>query len=329
LVIIHRYSRFELLRKQKEAASRKGVVGKTGRAMPTIPRARNKKPAITNNILETSILPPSIKNLFMLFITNLVLSDKYCYVKSGLWFVHIPAGSGKGVIMTGKMKTLFFLMLGPIALLFIGADPPGGGSGRTRELAIEVSGGASGTGPVYYSLTTGQRVMNPASQDWDIGFERPRLIYTNSGETAAALGSGGWGGVWHTEKTDFAGVSRTDAIRDALLYGPYNTDTVRWNKGAMLRPASSRRINVMTFTGYNNEAKNDGKTLSSAFSASFSYNKKQFYSARGMPPSYTLSGRVYIIRHGDGRGESKVQIRTYDSQSRDDTDRYTLVYQNF
>jgi hypothetical protein len=85
----------------------------------------------------------------------------------------------------------------------------------------------------------------------------------------------------------------------------------------------------MTFTGYGNEASRDGKTRDSALSASFRYDKKQFYSGRGMPPSYSLNNRVYIIRHGDGGGESKVQIRAYESWNREDADRYTLDYQNF
>jgi hypothetical protein len=226
--------------------------------------------------------------------------------------------------MPGK-KVLFTLGLG--ALLFMGkVSGIGAQTTEGRELIVEVSGG---TGPVYYSLRTGQQVADPASQDWDIGFERPRLIYTNSGETATALGSGGRGGVWHTEKTDFNSVSSVDAVRTDPLYGPYNTDTVRWIEGAMLKPVSSRRINIMTFTGYNNEEKKDGKTKAAALSASFSYNKKQFYSARGMPPSYTLTGRVYIIRHGDGGGESRLQIRAYESHSRGDADRYVITWQNF
>ncbi|MDR2257521.1 MAG: HmuY family protein [Treponema sp.] len=227
--------------------------------------------------------------------------------------------------MTGTAKTLAILVG---ALLFTGTGPAGAAQ-EAKELDIEVSGGAGGTGPAYYSLKTGQQVRDPATQNWDIAFERPRLIYTNSGQTAAALNSGGRGGVWHTERTDFAGTGRDDAVRDDPLYRPYNTDALRWIDGAMLRPAASRRINVMTFTGYTNEERKDGRARDSAFSASFSYNKRQFYSARGMPPSYTLTGRVYIIRHGDGAGESKLQIRAYESRSRGDADRYVIVYQNF
>jgi hypothetical protein len=231
--------------------------------------------------------------------------------------------------MTEKTKAL--ISVGLRALLFMGAGSAGprAGAAELKELIIEVSGGEAGTGPVYYSLRTGQPVADPASRDWDIAFERPRLIYTNSGETAAALGSGGMGGVWHTEKTDIAGTLQGDAVRNDPLYGPYNTDALRWIDGAMFKAASSRRINVMTFTGYGNETKKDGKTKASAFSASFGYNKKQFYSARGMPPAYSLTGQVYILRHGDGQGESKLRIRSYESQSREDTDRYIISYQNF
>jgi hypothetical protein len=230
--------------------------------------------------------------------------------------------------MTGKAKILFPLALALGALLCVGSDSPGNqaGTAEARELVIEVSGG---TGPVYYSLRDGRRVTDPATGDWDIGFERPRLIYTNGGETAAALGSGGRGGVWHTERTDFDGVNAADAVKGDPLYGPYNTDAARWIEGAMFKPASSRRINVMTFTGYSNEANRDGKTRASALSASFRYDKKQFYSGRGMPPSYSLSSRVYIVRHGDGGGESKVQIRAYESRNREDTDRYVLGYRPF
>jgi hypothetical protein len=227
--------------------------------------------------------------------------------------------------MIGKIKN--WAVLGFGALLFMGiAAGNGAEAAEPKELAVEVSGG---TGPVYYSLRTGRQAADPASQDWDIGFERPRLIYTNSGETAAVLNSGGRGGVWHTEKTDLAGTEPEDAVKNDPLYVPYNTDALRWIEGAMLKPASSRRINVMTFTGYGNEDKKDGKTKAAALSASFRYNKKQFYAARGMPPSYSLTSRVYIIRHGDGGGESKLQIRVYESQSRGDADHYLIVWQNF
>ncbi|MDR2606812.1 MAG: hypothetical protein LBC57_00345, partial [Treponema sp.] len=89
--------------------------------------------------------------------------------------------------MTGKTKTLFSLGLGFLFFMGLGSAGNKAEALEPKELVIEVSGGGPGTGPVYYSLRTGQRVADAASREWDIGFERPRLIYTNSGETAAAL----------------------------------------------------------------------------------------------------------------------------------------------
>jgi hypothetical protein len=225
-------------------------------------------------------------------------------------------------------KTFFLLWLGAL-LLTIGSAGIGAQAPETKELVIEVSGGEGGTWPVFYSLRTGRQITDSASQDWDIGFERPRLICTNRGDTAAALGSGGLGGVRHTEKTDLVGTDPAKAVKNDPRYGPCNTDTLRWIDGAMFKPVSARRINVLTYTGYNNEEKKDGKTRTAPLRSSFSYDKKQFYTAKGMPPAYTLANRVYIIRHGDGAGESKVQVRSYESQSRGDTDRYIIAWQNF
>jgi hypothetical protein len=58
--MIHRYSRAELFIKQKDAPSRKGVAGNTGRTMPATPRASRIKPPRINRSFETLIIPPSI-----------------------------------------------------------------------------------------------------------------------------------------------------------------------------------------------------------------------------------------------------------------------------
>jgi hypothetical protein len=38
------------------------------------------------------------------------------------------------------------------------------------------------------------------------------------------------------------------------------------------------------------------------------FNKKQAYTMKGMPPTYTRTGQVYIVRHGDGARYSKLQL---------------------
>jgi hypothetical protein len=40
----------------------------------------------------------------------------------------------------------------------------------------------------------------------------------------------------------------------------------------------------------------------------YDFNKKQAYRMVGMPPNYTPTSQVYIIRHGDGEQYSKVQV---------------------
>jgi hypothetical protein len=40
----------------------------------------------------------------------------------------------------------------------------------------------------------------------------------------------------------------------------------------------------------------------------YNFDKKQAYRMTGMPPNYTPTKQVYIVRHGDGEGYSKVQL---------------------
>jgi hypothetical protein len=152
------------------------------------------------------------------------------------------------------------------------------------------------------------------------------MIFTNSGATATELGSTGAGGVWHTDKTALDGVTQDDAIKNDPLYGPYNTDVTRYVAG-MGGAASSRRMNVMTFVGYNNEDTNDG-SADKPFSASYLYDKKQFYDMVSMQPlQIDPTLQVYIIRHGDGVHYSKIQVTEFERAS--PTDTYLISYSNF
>jgi hypothetical protein len=177
----------------------------------------------------------------------------------------------------------------------------------------------------YYSLSTREEVADPAGNAWDIAFENSRLVYTNSGATAVTLSSGGQGGVWHTDKLDLEGVTQNDAIKDDPLYGPYNEDVIRY-VGPMTGSATPRRINVMTFVGYNNEETNDGSE-DKPFSSSYLYDKKQFYDMVSMQPlQIDDTNQVYIVRHGDGQHYSKIQIH-YERQAPKDI--YQIRVSNF
>jgi hypothetical protein len=215
-----------------------------------------------------------------------------------------------------------------VALFFPGCstdpeDEPNYG-GAEKPLNIVV---AATEGVVYYSLSTGQKVTGTGS--WDIAFRRSRLIFVNSGATPAYpdVVSTGSGGVWHVTKTNLADVTVDDAVKNDPLYGPYNKDVIRYING--MNGAAPSRINVMTFVGYSNEDENDGLSQDKAFSASYQYNKKQFYNSEGMPPVMSVSNQIYIIKHGDGSKYSKIQITAYESSTSAGTDTYQIKYQNF
>jgi hypothetical protein len=234
-----------------------------------------------------------------------------------------------------------FLVLLCSAALFLGCptDPaeeePNYG-GDVKTLAVQV---AASDGTVYYSLSTGQPVTGDAinTTAWDIAFKRSRLVFVNSGATpdykdatnnTPYVTSTGNGGVWHVTKTDLADVLRDDAVENDSLYGPYNKDVVRYISGR--GGAAPTRINIMTFTGYSNEADNNGLSEDSPFVAPYSYDKKQFYGGgTGMPPVFFPTNQIYIIKHGDGVKYSKIQITAYQSNTDTDTDTYQIVYRNF
>jgi hypothetical protein len=172
---------------------------------------------------------------------------------------------------------------------------------------------------IYLSLSTGEEITGEArfTQAWDIAFEETRLIYTNSGDTAKTLSSGGQGAVWHTDKTAFADVVLADAIKNDPFYGSYNTDTIRWTND--MQGIAPHRLNVMTYTGYDNEdqAGSNGMTEAAHFTIYHRYDKKQFYAntftngAMTMPPEFYTTMQVYIIRHGDGTHHSKFQVTKF------------------
>jgi hypothetical protein len=190
----------------------------------------------------------------------------------------------------------------------------------------------------YYSLSTGAEVSNPAGDNWDLALESHGgafFILTNSGATAAETAAwtgaaqSGLGGVWFTGSTDFDSVS---AVSQAVIpaagseYGPYTVDAERWTT-AMAADPVRQFLNVTTYVGYpagdNAYPKTgNGSGLSqencfkrydvTEMNASYSpylFNKMEaYYMGGGMPPSYSPTNQVYIVRHGDGVKHSKVQL---------------------
>jgi hypothetical protein len=229
-----------------------------------------------------------------------------------------------------KHNRYFFvaLALACVIPLFLGCptedDSPSYG-GDLKELPGVSLGTADGV--KYYSLSTGEEVTGAdiATDKWDIAFTRTRLIFTNSGATAEALGSGGQGGVWYTDKAVLSEVSDDDRLgEDDAILQSFLTDQKRWVTG--MGGAAETTLNVMSYAGYDNEADNDGLSQSSPL-AGYSYNKKQYYDSPSMG-AYTNTSQVYIIRHGDGSHYSKIQI-DYQYTTSPAKDNWSISYQNF
>ncbi|MCL1991866.1 MAG: hypothetical protein FWG66_02840 [Spirochaetes bacterium] len=189
---------------------------------------------------------------------------------------------------------------------------------------------SAASGTRYFSLNpfreiTGAEINTAA---WDIAFSTDRTILTNSGTTAQALGSGGQGGVWHTESFNLGAV----AVSDRVTTGGFarNADSLAFIAG--MGPPAQRTVNVMSHLGWQ---AGDGASAASAYSANpltavFINHARAFVTApAGMPPAFAVTNRVYIVRHGSGQGYSAVQISGYVFDMAGGNETYHLLFRNF
>jgi hypothetical protein len=179
-------------------------------------------------------------------------------------------------------------------------------------------------GMQYYSLTDGTKLKlsDKSTKKWDIAMGRYTspsylFVYTNSGITATELGTGGQGGVWFTDTTDFNSVTSasgrvTDFSGVYAEYEPYTKDVHRWIQG--MNGVSKQRLNIITYYGYPSgngltEASHFGMDEENEEMIFFTYDKRAAYKGiGGMPPQYEPTQQVYIIGNPDGITFFKFQI---------------------
>jgi hypothetical protein len=210
------------------------------------------------------------------------------------------------------MKTLKWC-LAPILSLCLAACPTEPGDswdGPTLKVTISLNSGNGGA--LYYSLATGEQA-DPGSTAWDLGFysvDNTPSIFTNSGDTAALLQSGGQGGVWYADKS--LEDARAEDRKADGEYAAYVADVCRWGK-TMGVPAI-QRMNIMTYLGFPGGTGTEEdpfvpRTMTDMGSyVGYNFDKKQFYRWHSMPPKYSPTGQTYIVKRGDGSGYSKVRI---------------------
>jgi hypothetical protein len=209
---------------------------------------------------------------------------------------------------------ILFISLAGLCFTACPVEPDDEG-GAVIEVSLPIDGSG---GRHYYALSSGEEVA-PAGGNWDIALEARDgsfFILTNSGVTTP----GGQGRVWFTEKKDFDAVQWSDAVTvltgGLSEYEPYTEDTLRYTMVMAPEPVP-QTLNVMTYVGY---PSGNGLGPATPFEytapdmgnmASFSpylFNKKHAYTMKGMPPNYSSTMRVYVVRHGDGAACSKVQL---------------------
>ena len=225
-----------------------------------------------------------------------------------------------------KTKSIVFSLLFGFALAFFaGCDSGGGGSSGLQPIPIssghQITFNAGQTGFRYFSLYPPQEIRAPGtirSTAWDIAFAPGRVVVTNSGVTATRVGSGGQGGVWHTERTDnFTGVTLNDRVTGGV-HETRSTDAYVYMPGGMGEPPVRNAVNVMTHLGWDTGDGSSDLPYSwsnipnamgpAALRPFFNGAHAFFNGAPGMPPNFTATNRVYIIRHGCGIRYSVVQI---------------------
>ncbi|MDR0409191.1 MAG: HmuY family protein [Spirochaetaceae bacterium] len=172
----------------------------------------------------------------------------------------------------------------------------------------------------YFSLVSGGEVTKTDTQNWDIGFQRPRTIVTNGGDTAIELRSRGEGMVWYTNKTDFDSVTLSDAVGRSEI-DPELMDYTQDKKKYLFSMSKLQHntLNVMNYTGYSEGNGTEGNPFKT-----YTYTKKEFYDGKnGRAPTK----EVYIIRHGDGIHHSKIQVSQYEYNGANTTDSYVVKYE--
>jgi hypothetical protein len=193
------------------------------------------------------------------------------------------------------------LLLAALCLLACPTEPE-------PEYGIEaVITAVKDSGPVYFSFSRGEIVdgAEAASTGWDLAFNHSRMIHTNSGDTAALLNSGGKGGVWAVPDAVNLDPGLSPAAADFTL--PFSTDTSRWTSPAAEMGAPTlNQLNVISYVGYG-----EGAGLSEDDPLTgYNYGARQYYHANlsTMPPVYSVTRQVYIVKHGDGEHYSQMHI---------------------
>ncbi len=166
-------------------------------------------------------------------------------------------------------------------------------------------GGTTDESFVYFSFKNGElAATSAATDDWDLRFGASRYIHSNGGATATNLASSGQGLMAYTGSTNFSAAVDLAALTFTADYEVY----------AESHASGAQVMNILCFPGY---ATGDG-TLGNPYTTA-NNTAEAYYIVAGMPPAYTMTEGVYVVKLGDGSGYAKLQIKSMEYATQSNT----------
>jgi hypothetical protein len=221
-----------------------------------------------------------------------------------------------------------------VVLVLSGCDLLGGGDGDPTAYIFDGIRVNDGSTTTYYSLyvdfedpdnpvSAESDTRGAANTDWEIMVVCGKEILTNSGVTATAEGSGGFGGVVFSGNTDFD--TKITAVEAAALFAADpddGQDYEYWAKTYVTSgdPADPDTGNDLCFPGFKNDGGRDGLSASTAWAwmdnstnkapqdIDFSLGTAYAEWERMKPNFSNFTNNVYVVRSGDGSAYYKIQI---------------------
>lgn len=191
----------------------------------------------------------------------------------------------KNLFIFGKAMVIALIIMATVSCnLFDKEDE------ETNDLVSSTITATTDT-PIYFNFGSGKAVSS--TEEWDVTFNYNRMIYTRSGDSF----KDGKGRVYYTGTTDFSSVTTIDNTK---FSGDYSSDKTIYRD---MHGAVPININIMTWVEYGTGSGTEADPFSSVNGFRDSY-----YSYTGMPPVYSFSKNIYVIKGANGSTSYKFQV---------------------
>lgn len=205
---------------------------------------------------------------------------------------------------------LRILALGALTLVALAGCQQATNTNAAATVASFYPTSSAGSTTTYWNLSTNTQVTGDdiKSNKWDIAVSSSTQgVWTNSGATASALGSGGQGGVYYSGSTVYTDVK---SYNSAGFTGTWNTDRQVYvtSTGQSGTTTSTSVLNVMTALDYSSGTGSEDEPYSyTDLTTAYAGNAYYTY-VQGSGVTVSTNPEVYVIRSGNGEKYFKLQI---------------------